>query len=133
MQFDMKSTRSKFEVNTLLLILLFNIIGFSIGFNNWLPWTSNWPAPCCCGGRTVQPQPMLSDIEFNVTTGEMVIGFIDRFGHQSGFDNYELTGTALFGGVSGGEILKSTPAHSSIVALHVTHQDNMKNVPPVSS
>ncbi|MEM6698159.1 MAG: LamG-like jellyroll fold domain-containing protein, partial [Bacteroidota bacterium] len=39
-------------------------------FNNWLPWTNTWPAACCCGGRIVYPQPILSDIEFNITTGE---------------------------------------------------------------
>jgi uncharacterized repeat protein (TIGR01451 family) len=89
-------------------------------FNNWLPWSDTWPSACCCGTRIVYPQPLLSDIEFNITTGEMLLGFIDRFGHQSGFNNYAPTGSTEFGSVSGGEVLKSTPDGDGTYTIETT-------------
>ncbi len=53
------------------------------------------------------PQPVLSDIEFDVD-GSMVLGFFDRAGHQLGRANYNPNGgTDFLGtGVAGGDILR---------------------------
>lgn len=64
-------------------------------YDRWLPWTAEWPR--VCNKETSQPgsgtnfvmypQPILSDIEFDVD-GTMILGFMDRFGLQAGQDNF---------------------------------------------
>ncbi len=50
-------------------------------WNNWIStWTSCNPAPANFG-VLAYPQPILSDIEIDVN-GDMIVGFIDRFGIQ---------------------------------------------------
>ncbi|WKZ49508.1 MAG: sortase [Anaerolineales bacterium] len=62
----------------------------------WRPWsnvfTSLWCGTCggsglAYGNQIIYPQPILSDIEFD-TDGDMILGFIDRAGHQTGEVNY---------------------------------------------
>ena len=70
----------------------------------WNPWLDDWlsyPGPG-------YPQPILSDIEFD-DDGSMILGFIDRAGHQFGHFNYEpdLTTTDLVRVNSGGDILRA--------------------------
>ncbi|OWY24607.1 hypothetical protein C7N43_35235, partial [Sphingobacteriales bacterium UPWRP_1] len=54
------------------------------------------------------PQPILSDIEFD-TNGDMILGFMDRAGHQLGRANYSpiLTDFTLHTGTAGGDILRA--------------------------
>ncbi|MEZ4982930.1 MAG: hypothetical protein R2769_15370 [Saprospiraceae bacterium] len=53
------------------------------------------------------PQPIFSDIEFDVD-GSMILGFMDRLGHQLGNKNYPITGTSpLISTISGGDILRA--------------------------
>ncbi|MEM7535330.1 MAG: SdrD B-like domain-containing protein [Chloroflexota bacterium] len=55
----------------------------------WHPWTRNWNDTgfgTNVGGEQPYPQPILSDIEFT-DNGSMVLGFIDRWGHQIGYFN----------------------------------------------
>lgn len=40
-------------------------------------------------GSSCYPQPMLTDIEFD-TDGSLILGFCDRYGHQSGGSNYSV-------------------------------------------
>jgi LPXTG-site transpeptidase (sortase) family protein len=61
----------------------------------WRPWanafTTLCAAPCtpglAYGNQIVYPQPILADIEFD-TDGDMIIGLMDRAGHQTGEVNY---------------------------------------------
>lgn len=62
----------------------------------WRPWsnvfTSLWCGTCggsglAFGNQIIYPQPILSDIEFD-TDGDMILGFMDRAGHQTGEVNY---------------------------------------------
>ena len=65
-------------------------------YDRWLPWNAEWPQVCSLEPRVARPggpnfimnpQPILSDIEFDVN-GTMILGFMDRFGLQAGLDNY---------------------------------------------
>jgi LPXTG-site transpeptidase (sortase) family protein len=63
----------------------------------WRPWsptmTSLCVAPCASHldlsfeKQIIYPQPILSDIEFD-TNGDLILGFMDRIGHQTGNANY---------------------------------------------
>lgn len=62
----------------------------------WRPWspvmTSLCHSPCAgvtelaFGKQIIYPQPILSDIEFD-TNGDLILGFMDRIGHQTGNQN----------------------------------------------
>ena len=88
----------------------------------WFPWTSAWPnniditvAQPTRGYAISYPQPVLSDIEFD-SDGDIVLGFMDRFGHQTGAMNYGLgTGTKQFSAVAGGDILRADNLNGSFV------------------
>jgi len=67
----------------------------------WRPWsnvfTSLWCGTCggsglAYGNQIIYPQPILSDIEFD-TDGDMILGFMDRAGHQTGEVNYSTSST----------------------------------------
>jgi uncharacterized repeat protein (TIGR01451 family) len=59
----------------------------------------------------VRPQPILSDIDFD-TDGSLIIGFVDRAGHQLGHRNLPPTPATpniprnLLTGISGGDVLR---------------------------
>jgi len=70
----------------------------------WRPWISTWgaiddpvaglpnmPTPGTSGApfgkQAIYPQAIISDIEFDVD-GSLILGFLDRFGHQSGNANF---------------------------------------------
>ncbi|MCC6299155.1 MAG: sortase [Anaerolineales bacterium] len=62
----------------------------------WRPWSNAFTSLWCgtCGGsglayanQIIYPQPILSDIEFDID-GDLILGFIDRAGHQTGEVNY---------------------------------------------
>jgi hypothetical protein len=80
---------------------------------DWRAWRATWsaivnPAPGAAAlGETIQPQPILSDIEFDVD-GSLMLGFIDRMGHQGGYNNYgtDTTSTTAYLTASGGELLR---------------------------
>ena len=79
----------------------------------WKPWIAQWsqitnPLPgAATYGQTICPQPMLSDIEFDVD-GSIIVGFMDRAGHQLGNNNYSptVTDTKTYEGTSAGDILR---------------------------
>lgn len=79
----------------------------------WKPWIANWsditnPAPgAATYNQTICPQPILSDIEFDVD-GSMILGFMDRAGHQLGNANYspDPLDTQTYEGTSAGDLLR---------------------------
>ncbi len=74
-------------------------------FPGWYPWTDVVPAACDNGSTIVYPQPVFSDFEFDVD-GSLIVGLMDRIGHQLGYENYLPTGTNLVSNVSGGDLLR---------------------------
>ncbi len=77
----------------------------------WYPWNDDWLTvyPGLADDSFLAlPQPILADLEFDVN-GVLVLGFIDRFGHQAGRQNYDpaATNSFLFSGWSAGDILRA--------------------------
>ncbi len=74
--------------------------------NYWSTWDDRFPA-ACNGSFVLNPQPIISDMEFDVN-GDMILGIMDRFGHQSGRENYgeSVTG-GQFTGFSGGDLMRA--------------------------
>lgn len=81
-------------------------------YHGWFPWTSNTSLFSSYAGcrsdepkLTSHPQPILSDIEFDVD-GSIILGFLDRFALQSGGEDYapSTSDSATYTGVSGGDI-----------------------------
>ncbi|MEM7532362.1 MAG: SdrD B-like domain-containing protein [Chloroflexota bacterium] len=74
---------------------------------NWLPWHSSYATIEDATQFGVYPQPILSDIEFDMD-GSMILGFIDRNGHQTGDGNYtdNYPSTALIQGISAGDVMR---------------------------
>ena len=70
------------------------------------------------------PQPVLSDIEFD-GAGNMYLSFLDRAGHQLGYDNYtaESQSTSFIRGLTFGELLKACNSNAiwSIEGLNSCH------------
>jgi len=80
---------------------------------NWLPWTSDFREDFIAANGTrsfdiTYPQPWLTDIEFD-NNGDMILGFRDRFGDQSGNEAYSPLDGDLrrFRGVGPGDILRA--------------------------
>ncbi len=75
-------------------------------FPGWYPWSDTTPPTCDAGATYVYPQPVLSDIAFDVD-GSMLLGFMDRAGHQLGNKNWPPVGTSpLMSNISGGDLLR---------------------------
>ena len=84
-------------------------------YDRWLPWTSAWPEVCNRNAAdpasntnfVMHPQPVLSDIEFDVD-GTMVLGFLDRFGLQAGSFNFgpSANDQTLYSGFMSGDLLR---------------------------
>ena len=74
----------------------------------WFNWTDDFSKimPSQADQLAVNPQPMLSDIEFD-SDGSMILAFADRLGFQLGYNNYSpTTGTDLYSAAVGGDILR---------------------------
>ncbi|PHI21303.1 hypothetical protein CEQ90_02575 [Lewinellaceae bacterium SD302] len=86
------------------------------GLGNWLPWEDDFTELTFAYntqntvGRPVviHPQPVLSDIEFDVD-GSIIMAFFDRTGHQMGINNLSPAGTvdSTWTVISGGDILRA--------------------------
>ncbi|MCA0353764.1 MAG: hypothetical protein LCH85_17360 [Chloroflexi bacterium] len=75
---------------------------------NWNPWRTNFTVTNTnFGGEYIQPQPMLTDIEFD--NGNMILGLRDRFSDQMGYRQNDTTAgsTTLYIGDSAGDILRA--------------------------
>ncbi len=82
----------------------------------WYPWSDDFYAapyapfhnPSNNSGNPSYPQPWLTDIEFDVD-GTMIIALRDRFGDQTGDNNYgtDPTDANLYRSISNGDILRA--------------------------
>ncbi|MCB0663270.1 MAG: carboxypeptidase regulatory-like domain-containing protein, partial [Saprospiraceae bacterium] len=113
---DLEAIVYRLRQNSFTEVLRFNL-GYDKGwaasqnqcdfFPGWYAWTDQVPVACDQGPTRVYPQPILSDIEFDVD-GSMILGFMDRLGHQLGNKNYPISGTSpLISTISGGDILRA--------------------------
>lgn len=86
----------------------FNNFDYRSGGQNWRRWSNTWATTNTAnvGTGLAAPQPMLCDIEF-AENGDMIVGFMDRFGHQTGSANYEPESgsTTLINSLGFGDIL----------------------------
>ena len=93
--------------------LTYNKTGPPALCKNWETWTADFDdihtaGTSVEGPRWCRPQPILSDITFDVD-GSMVLAFMDRTGHQTGYLQATTTiGDPLLGnGYIGGDILRA--------------------------
>jgi SdrD B-like domain len=86
--------------------------------SSWNAWTTNiLPVAGQSLGATnyfEYPQPIISDIEFD-KDGNIILGFMDRTGHQTGFQNYfpNVTNTSLITGLAAGTITRAVNSGTS--------------------
>lgn len=74
-------------------------------YSGWFAWTDNLP-PICATGFYIYPQPIVSEFEFDID-GSIMVGYMDRTGHQLGYRNWPTTGTSpIMTNVSGGDLLR---------------------------
>ncbi|MCA0230654.1 MAG: DUF11 domain-containing protein [Bacteroidetes bacterium] len=74
--------------------------------SHWNPWTDDFTVAVQTGLHDLYPQPVLSDIEFDVD-GSMILGFLDRWGHQTGEANNFPNGVLAEQGVTGGDVMRA--------------------------
>lgn len=77
---------------------------------SWHPWARTFAELTVKGnaGTAIYPQPMLTSIEFNPEDGSMILGLMDRTGHQTGNQNFGISGPTLYTGNAAGDILKAS-------------------------
>jgi protocatechuate 3,4-dioxygenase beta subunit len=82
----------------------------------WKPWTNTFPTPWSAAAPryTQYQQPMFTDIAFD-TDGSMILGFRDRFGDQSAFDEETLNNTTRIAGQAMGDMYRAYYNTSSCV------------------
>ena len=78
--------------------------------SSWEPWTDDFNELHTAGfsgpyPRWCRPQAILSDIEFDID-GSMILAFMDRTGHQTGYLQYDVAGAIRGNGYVGGDILR---------------------------
>jgi hypothetical protein len=97
--------------------------------DHWYPWSDEWcdyPTNLLNGDsnptlwRVARPQPILSSIEFDAE-GAMLLGFMDRTGHQTGrnqpapADCIPPRGPQLYSGYTGGDLLRAALVNNAYV------------------
>lgn len=87
--------------------------GWDYWSDNWTDYSTNFLSETSSPqlARVVRPQPILSSIAFDAE-GSMVLGFMDRTGHQTGRNQPSPTETSnapamLYSGYSGGDMLRA--------------------------
>ncbi|WP_291042069.1 SdrD B-like domain-containing protein [Dyadobacter sp. 50-39] len=76
----------------------------------WNPWTDDFSKALqsALPSTASRPQPVLASIAFD-QHGVMILGFMDRFGHQSGTGQPDPGGQASYAAVAAGDILRVFP------------------------
>jgi hypothetical protein len=102
---------------------LFGGVGYCPASTTFVSWSDVFnPTFYTSGGDLylnnyiIRYQPMLSDIEFD-NNGNMVLGIMDRMGHQMGLWNYgtNTSNTTTYATIAGGDILRATPLGTQFV------------------
>ena len=108
-----KTTNGNFDPTPVLTVPLDYQKGYAAYANScktieqWFGWSDVLPTECSAASNFyVQPQPILSDLAFDID-GSLALGFMDRLGHQLGYQNRPPTGNNLITGVSGGDVLRA--------------------------
>ncbi len=95
------------------------------GSNVWFPWLDTYSDAAwrpgtitdCCGQTYVaRPTPILADIDFD-NAGAMILGFLDRAGNQTGWNQYRPDGTGVLATNSGGDLLRACPNAMGVYVL----------------
>ncbi|MEZ4615160.1 MAG: SdrD B-like domain-containing protein [Caldilineaceae bacterium] len=76
--------------------------------NGFQPWTNAWSTFTVSNNFAAYPQPILSDLIFD-DDGSLILGFMDRTGMQTGYQNYrpDTTATTLYTGATGGDLVRA--------------------------
>ena len=86
--------------------------------NQWFPWSDDFTVIRTndISGRFAYPQPILSDIEFDID-GSLILGFLDRTAQQGGFLNYgpDETSTTLYTTFSAGDMIRVCNVNGTLV------------------
>lgn len=92
------------------------------GFGNsgWNSWTDDFTRSLNPDFPSLAyyPQPLLSSIDFDVD-GSMILGLMDRFGHQSGVGQPDPTGRFAVSGVAAGDLVRVTKQESNSFSARV--------------
>ncbi|WP_421829160.1 SdrD B-like domain-containing protein [Larkinella sp.] len=81
------------------------------GVSGWQPWTDDYRQARVSSAPDwlIYPQPILADIEFD-TDGSMILGLMDRLGHQTGDGQLFRPNSSMplmpYRGLSGGDVLR---------------------------
>ncbi len=84
--------------------------GAGLNSANWNPWASTFPPAGMVspnGNERAYPQPIVSDIEFTADN-QMIIGFRDRWGDQTGHQQQAPDNSGLIRGEGYGDIVRAT-------------------------
>lgn len=92
---------------------------------NWNPWTDDFTKALHSElpSTAARPQPILSSIAFD-PQGAMILGFMDRFGHQAGTGQPDPSGKASYTAVASGDILRVFPRRPDSRNARFTLEDN---------
>jgi len=85
----------------------------------WETWVDNYnqlydAGVSGAGPRKCRPQAILSDIEFD-SDGDMILGFMDRTGHQTGYLQFGTNDNTTANGYTGGDMLKAANSNGTFV------------------
>jgi hypothetical protein len=89
-------------------------VTYSLSVSDWNPWTDDFSKLISSENTStcIYPQPILSDIDFD-EDGAMILGFMDRTGHQVGVNQPDLKNIASYSGTASGDILRCFPKKKS--------------------
>ncbi|MGG7667014.1 SdrD B-like domain-containing protein [Dyadobacter sp. BHUBP1] len=96
-----------------------------LGTKTWHPWTDDFSKALnsALPSTASRPQPILSSIAFDAQ-GAMILGFMDRFGHQAGTGQPDPTGKASYTAVAAGDILRVFPRRPGSGNARFSLEDN---------
>ena len=96
-----------------------------LNIKNWFPWTDdfNMALHPSLPSTAMRPQPLLASIAFD-EAGAMILGFMDRFGHQSGTGQPDPSEKASYTAVAAGDILRVFPRKPGNKNVKFTLEDN---------
>jgi hypothetical protein len=102
------------EVSSIPLNYARGKVTYSLSVSDWNPWTDDFSKLISAENTStcIHPQPILSDIDFD-EDGTMVLGFMDRTGHQIGVNQPDLNNIASYSGTASGDILRCYPKKKS--------------------